>query len=1141
MSHVTDRMELGYFPLQDHSIAASGRPLSRRQSLGGARIEKIPSPDDGDGTLIEIGREKYLGTLGDVHPWLFWQTRGRELRGMGLWAQAVGGVIIDSDAYYGASSIVQPIRDRDWTNDTRFDRKFAVEPTGLSRFPRGALVIVMAATEENQQHDLTFLADGRLFAPNATGPGEAGTLVVDFQPAATLCMADSEVPGRGGRHARLQTIFRVIPCHGAGMANLGAEGNVVALNYAATGSDGIPGYGAIYAPLMGGVRGPITGGGSSGGDDPGQRENSYSGGMRGRDGSETPLGGDQFGGNPGVAGNDEKKPRTFGRFSPRKQGGHGVALMEATRAGGPIHAGGEDDRHRLGRDADGHAINSAHISTGANFFRDIDQDGPIQFGGVYPDPPGWPLKARTHLSWARSGMWRLWTEVPYTAPREPGSPDTPTWPPPTGGPRTGGPGHPGGPGGPGGPGHPGGGRPGGGPGTGGGGPNPPWPGGRGGPGTGGGVPGGDPPGRPSTGPGSPRPGRGYRGGPRLPTVGGPTTPGPGPSPPPPTALPDYPRFPWDGPFTPGTPIVPGPITGGGGPPPPAPAPGRYPDPDPHDPPIIRGGEAPPDRTEERGSQSQLVQTGNGLRFGWGNDGRIGTGTTQIDARDQMGRWSGRDPWTRLPEIVPGLIEYVGAAAADLVGAYSIHHPLHETFAAVSYRPQLSIARYPNFERNPQIHAGMVLSDERMRPHVITSRAWGAQVSGDWDYTEKPNTSRARGGTTDGGILFCPPRFEAEDYFAIGSAAQDVDDVTSAKATQSYVCVAPGVAYALGKPAITGGLATGSVVIRQDTAANKRAIVVEQDGNELIRGYDDGTDCVVWLGQGGNGAIRIPRGSIAQRPVTPKSAYVRVKTGTTFDAMEFYDDTGAAWRQVLAGTSVANLRQQLALYRYWEDFVVAAGMTNTATGTGNTYQQNQSSNSWMREASTCGVLTADTGLSALTTDGACRYSTNAGAMYLGDGSEWIFRVAVNRTTSLLVRFGFRAEAPATGTIDVADGVYFECDTTVSTNWFGCSAATSARTKTSTGYAVSNTNQAWQWFKIKFVSTAGGVTFSHYNAGTLAWVDDLTVTTNIPTAGTNRGARMFIQSAHNGATFGQLYIDCFATDPAQVGSGAVPIFE
>lgn len=507
----------------------------------------------------------------------------------------------------------------------------------------------------------------------------------------------------------------------------------------------------------------------------------------------------------------------------------------------------------------------------------------------------------------------------------------------------------------------------------------------------------------------------------------------------------------------------------------------------------------------------------------------------------MGRWSGRDPWTRLPEHVPGLIEYVGAAAADLVGAYSIHHPLHETFAAVSFRPQLSIARYPNFERNPQIHAGMILSDERMRPHVLTSRAWGAQVAGDWDYTERPNTSRARGGTADGGILFCPPRFEAEDYFAIGSAAQDVDDVTSAKATQSYICVAPGVAYALGKPTITGGLATGAVVIRQDTAANKRAVVVEQDGNELIRGYDDGTDCVVWLGQGGTGAIRIPRGSSANRPAVPKSAYVRVKTGTTFDVMEFYDDTGAAWRQVLAGTSTANLRQQLALYRYWEDFVVIAGMTNTATGTGNTFQQDQSGETWLRTADACGIIAASTGASALATDGAVRYSSNAGAMYLGDGTEWIFRVGINRTTNLRVRFGLRAEAPANGTADVTNGVYFEADTAVGTNWLGCTNDGTAPTKTSTGYALSNTSGAWQWFKITFISTSGGVKFSHYNAGTLAWVDDLTVTTTIPAAGTNRGARMFIQAAHNGAATGKIYLDCFATDPAQAGAGAVPIPE
>lgn len=246
------------------------------------------------------------------------------------------------------------------------------------------------------------------------------------------------------------------------------------------------------------------------------------------------------------------------------------------------------------------------------------------------------------------------------------------------------------------------------------------------------------------------------------------------------------------------------------------------------------------------------------------------------------------------------------------------------------------------------------------------------------------------------------------------------------------------------------------------------------------------------------------------------------------------------RTLIAKSSVAALRGFLGIYRIWQDFAPDLSRTSSTAGAGQSFQQGMGSKSWMLDGTTQGVWTVSNNTGTASTDAGCRYSSNA-EFYLHDGSEFIFRVGHSNSTSTLYRFGLRHEAPTNAYDDVTDGVYFEANTTSGSNWYGCSAASSSRTKTSTGYALSNSTTAWQWFRVKFVNGTTGVTFGHWDSSTNAWVDDLTVATNIPTSGTNRGVRFFLQSIGNGATFRELYIDVFATDPAQTagGSGSVPI--
>lgn len=935
---IADRIDLGFFPLQDHAAARDGVAVSTRLSLAGARITKLQTEgSNAADSILEYGRENGLGTLGDIHPWAFWQTRDRATRGCGLWTQSLGVLVTSADAIYGTNS-TEPLRDADWLTDTRLRPASVAWPAGFPTLARGSLLIALPGTEEGEQHVLGYWADPRLIAPNAAGPGAAGTLVCDLGPANEICMAGSETPGIGGRHARLQSLVRVIAVPpGSGFANIGGPGNVLALNYTTSQQDQVAGVGAVFGRLAAGGGGPTTRSADpAAGTGAGRATLAHEASTGRARSGEPDIGAGAFGAGLGSDLTDEGAPSStapngFGTFTPQARGGHGVGLMASADGFGPIHLGHANDKHLHGFDADGHPINAAHISTNAYFFRDRTYDAPLLFEGDYPGASGFPLRAITHLTYdggtqhpfaggTRAGIWRWWTEVPFYAPN--------TTTPPTGGPPppvTPGPGRGGGPGPPG-PGR--GGPPTGGPGRGGGpgnpgGGGPVTPGGGGGGGGGRGGPGG---------PGGPNPGKG-RG--RGPTTPGGKTKDDGKPKGKPQGEPQRPKYPWsrewprggstgDGgsgdPTKPSEPA--GPKTGPGG--------GGDGGGEPNDPsgPTTPGGGAtgptgpvtpgggicgvvPPvsdpnssqdDQTtaplpSTRLTMGDLVPPGTALYGGPG-----GGGTMPTDSRLAFGRLSGRDPHTYAEQRVPGLVERVGGADRDSVGLYSIFHPLHETFAAVSFRPQLAVLGAVNYEHNPQVPAKLIGRDEAVRPQVLTMRAFGgvAAATGDWAYVEAPASSRARGGTANGGLVLSPPRFEAEDYFGINTGA-NVSDTTSSRATTSYLLAAPGVAFALGLPTIAGGVDANSVVIRQDVAVATKPLVVEHNTAELLRGYVDGTETHFEIG--GTTAVQVPAGTTAQRPATPVVGHLRVNTDAT-PVVEWWD--GSAWVTAGSGSGTGDV-------------------------------------------------------------------------------------------------------------------------------------------------------------------------------------------------------------------------------------------
>jgi hypothetical protein len=851
----------GILPLQDHDPDV---PLVGKKHVLGARVMRSPDVSDGESGQfgVEIGRDGTQGSIGTVHPWMLWQTRDRGLRSVGAWAQGFAAITGRAMSSAGGAPItgdyaaVQPAGSFGWNSDSRFASIYPGWPRSFSRLPRGTLVAVFPTTSDTSQQEVMGSLDNRLFAPSTAGPATCGTLVVDLQPSGEACMAGSRTPGIGGRHARLQSAFRVVALEDGASRHVDLSGgNAIALNFGRGGVDNLAGLGMVWirgwsggpsGPITGGpgsggeppagpVTGPITPGGSSGsqplqlGDDmPGQDQESIANASLLRAASAADSSAALLG----------SGPDSSGKFSPERKGSHLIAIL-AEEGGGPIHGGAlRGDKHHLGEDRDGHPIQIAHISTRACFFRDATYDAPLEFGRDYPHPPSWPLLAKVYLGYDKdsththpggtaAGLWRWWAEVPYFGPDVPVE-DRPRPRPPT-------PGSPGAPGSPG---------------------SPPTPGGPGAPRT----PAPPPPGPPG-------------GQPRTPTGGAPPAPGAGS--PPPGSRPITPN-----PMGPHGPRFPGyPITGGGsGPsaaPPAAPAaPGG---------PVGNGG-AP-----ETGGD--LAPSSPGPSGGPGDDPQWWVGGANRARRAEPAR----------PSV--GGAPMVGQIGRADLALYAIHHPMLESFAGIAFRPQLDLLGEPDFLHGPGIDRSLIVRDEAVRPQVLAVRTWGAidLATGDWRYARTPIASRARGGEADGGILYTPPGLELTDYFGLGDAASVLSPTT-----RSFVAVAPGVAMALGRPVQDGGLAAASVTIDQDHGATDQTLRVRQldsgrVARDLLTARVIQSSGEIDVAIGGTQALRIPRGTTAQRPASPSGGAIRVNSSGSNDVVEHWDAIGGAWRTLLSGT------------------------------------------------------------------------------------------------------------------------------------------------------------------------------------------------------------------------------------------------
>ena len=1073
MAGLRDWRDVGVFPLQDHCDV----PIGRRQQLVGCRIVQMDDDATGEGLQIAFGADNGMGTLGDIHPWMFWQTVNRTKRDTGSWSQ-VFGVICDeyqarsggpttpgSGGGAGGLASLRPIRGLNYNADGRYAPKNAVWPAGLPLPVKGQMLIAGAMTEEGEQREWLMTGDPRLWAPATTGPGECATLVCDLQPTREACMAGSTVPGVGGRHARLNSIFRVVAMPTTG--NTLSAGNSVALNYGRT-FDGFAGYGMIFGDLFNRSTGPTTPGGGRGPTTPGSGGNRPSGSTDSSNEAET----------------NGKDLMAIGTFTPQQSIG-GIGVMSNSWSG-PIIVGAINDKHIIQRDRDGHPLMSAHISTGAYFFRDADKDGPLLFEGDYPNPNPLPMQGRVHLSYdggtphgfalgARQGVWRWWCEVPYVIPDR-GTPNSQV--PPGGG------------------------------GGGGGGRGPTTPGGPGTPGVPGGPPGGPP---------------------------GPTTPG----------GPGAPGGQGAGPTTPGAGVPGGPPTGGSGPG------GREKDPNwklipcgprikpPHglaalvqlwNPPVIidpwkdPGYPGPPPNPGYGHEISPTPEQIRKIREDVERDRQ----KREKALRERLGD----PPWLRDQRQQAQTFQWVGGATRYHRNLFVVHYPFAMSNNTVTWRPHLYQNGLTSLEHNPDAGVDTIRQREQSQPTVLIARAWGAQATDGFAYTEQPGDSLARGGTVSGGLLFQPPEFMMEDYLGVGSSnGRNVDSPT----TTSWLAAATGVGFAIGHPNTDGGLSAKSwTIARSGETTTISAIDSTRTSQAMMTMQLVQSGGAIKCAFAGTAGLRIPSGTTAQRWASATGGEVRVNTTLTPDAVEYYNAGASNWVRLLDENDISvtvqpyadNLALLDAAMRANDGAVYVSGGTPYVsdpsgaadpavfTYSGGTYAWQSpvlasSTMVWIDDFMTntltwgqwsgAGGATYNTGSSS-GHPGVQRMTSNvSGGGYVGiysanqsitpqSGITWEATVSIGSINAGSVyRLGLADTT--SGTAAPVNGMVFELVKDTSANWVIRATKASTTTTTTSGTAATT-----GWHRFKIVYSGGTATF--YLDGTS--LGTVSSSTYLPTA-------------------------------------------
>ena len=311
------------------------------------------------------------------------------------------------------------------------------------KFPLGTYGIALESSEEYEQIEYFFPNDPRLIAVNHSGDPECGSIVADLDHKARIDK---------GRLARLQSMMRVVK-HPIGCILFpkdarGITRNSIAWNIGMSGCDYVRG-GLVFdrgndlnmVATPSGARqdvpsvDPRTGRPQVPGSQSSFPTNTFPNlGGYGLKRAPIPAGG-QYGSYL-LNYRYPTPPAPAAGGSSITPGIIGVASFNA--GSGIIDVGGSSDKHQIGRDEDGHPINSTHLPLGVYFRSDDAIDGPLNFDGGWEGGDVADRRMLVHFEWdgssshpfvcgSRAGVYRWHSYCQIYSP----TPGIPILPPPT--------------------------------------------------------------------------------------------------------------------------------------------------------------------------------------------------------------------------------------------------------------------------------------------------------------------------------------------------------------------------------------------------------------------------------------------------------------------------------------------------------------------------------------------------------------------------------------------------------------------------------------------------------------------------------------------------------------------------------------